>query len=202
MIFHVSSYVHAYKSLKMAALQCSNLSKVLFRKNTPLISFIRNYEKLITSSDYELSVVHLSPSGRKYLPGPYPKTEEEWIAAAEKYNMHIDEYKAYGPDKSGLVDYPNLPLISAEAKDPYYPWDYPGPRICYGETLPVHFHLLQGDRCDYGVRKTISDLKGAAIYIGFTLTYIVIDYFSPKCSQHRTAKQYPGKGVHYTFELK
>ncbi|XP_071859831.1 NADH:ubiquinone oxidoreductase subunit ASHI [Bombus fervidus] len=186
----------------MAALRCNNLSKVLFRKNTPLISFLRKYEKLVTVSDYELSIVHLSPNARKYLPGPYPKTEEEWIAAAEKYNMHIDEYKAYAPDKSSLVDYPNLPLISAEAKDPYYPWDHPGPRTCHGETLSEHFHLLQGDRCDYGVRKTFSDAKGAVIYIVFTVTYLVIAYFSPKCSQPTLAKQYPGKGVHYTFELK
>ncbi|XP_050586819.1 NADH dehydrogenase [ubiquinone] 1 beta subcomplex subunit 8, mitochondrial [Bombus affinis] len=186
----------------MAALQSRNLSKVLFMENTPLISFIRKYEKLIKLSEYEILTKQLQPYQKKYLPGPYPRTEEEWIAAAEKYNMHIDEYKAYAPEKGSLVDYPNLPLISAEAKDPYYPWDHIGPKTCYGETLSKHFHLLQGDRCNYGVRQPISDLKGAAIYIGFVIVYFLIDHFSIRCSQPRLAKQYPGKGVHYTFELK
>ncbi|XP_068977174.1 NADH dehydrogenase [ubiquinone] 1 beta subcomplex subunit 8, mitochondrial [Bombus flavifrons] len=184
----------------MAVLQGRNLSKIL--RNTPLISFIRKYEQLAKEIDYRAMLKNLHPFEKKYLPGPYPQTEEEWIAAAEKYNMHIDEYKAYAPDKDSLIDYPNVPMISAEAKDPYYPWDHPGPRICYGETLPKRFDLLQGDRCSYGVRQPISDLKGAAIYVAFVITYCVIDHFSINCSQPRTAKQYPGKGVHYTFELK
>lgn len=72
---------------------------------------------------------------KDYKPGPYPKTEEERIIAAEKYGIPISEYKPYPDDGQGYGDYPDLPLESAESKDPFYPWDNPELKRNFNETV-------------------------------------------------------------------
>lgn len=71
------------------------------------------------------------------MPGPYPTTEEERLKAAEKYNMHPDEYVPLPPDERGAGDYPDLPAIGVEARDPYYPWDFPALRRNFGEPVSL-----------------------------------------------------------------
>ena len=77
------------------------------------------------------------PSQIRYLPGLYPKTKEEWNAAAARYGLHPDEYKPFDPWSNYEGDYPDLPLISYEAKDPYYPWDHPSTRTNFGEAVNI-----------------------------------------------------------------
>lgn len=56
---------------------------------------------------------------------PFPKTDEERVAAAKKYNLLPEEYKPYADDGLGYGDYPKLPNVSVEARDPNYPYDFP-----------------------------------------------------------------------------
>lgn len=62
---------------------------------------------------------------RDYVPGKYPTTPEQRLAAAKKYQMTPDDYEPYPEDGTGHGDYPKLPMISGDARDPFYPWDDP-----------------------------------------------------------------------------
>merc|ERR1712002_639059 len=73
---------------------------------------------------------------KDWKPGPYPVTPEERAAAARKYGLRPDEYEPYPDDGTGKGDYPKLPIISAEARDPYRDWDHPEHRRGFGE--PIH----------------------------------------------------------------
>lgn len=69
------------------------------------------------------------------MPGNYPKTEEERARAAAKYGIPVEEYKPVPDDGEGAGDYPDFPLVAADAKDPYYPWDFPELKRNYNEVV-------------------------------------------------------------------
>lgn len=64
-------------------------------------------------------------SHEPWKPGPYPKTEEERLAAAKKYGLLPEEYEPYPDDGLGYGDYPKLPDIGQDSKSEYIPWDCP-----------------------------------------------------------------------------
>lgn len=72
---------------------------------------------------------------KDWAPGNYPKTEEERLAAAKKYNLLPEEYQPYDPEKweMALGDYPQLPNLHQSDRDFDYPWDYHWHRHNYGE---------------------------------------------------------------------
>ena len=74
---------------------------------------------------------------RDWRPGPLPRTPEERAAAAKKYGLRVEDYEPYPDPESGfsLGDYPKLPKISEEVKDPYEDWDFPSSRRNYGEPV-------------------------------------------------------------------
>ena len=72
---------------------------------------------------------------KDWKPGPYPRTEKERIAAAKKYGMRPEDYQPYPDDGMGYGDYPMLPRVSAEAKDPYACWDVPSIKRNFGEPV-------------------------------------------------------------------
>ncbi len=78
-----------------------------------------------------------------WMPGPYPKTEAERLAAAKKYNLLPEEYQAYDPEKWEFAygDYPQLPNICYHDCDPYYAWDYPALGKDYGAVWHVNSEL-------------------------------------------------------------
>ncbi|KAM5142434.1 NADH dehydrogenase [ubiquinone] 1 beta subcomplex subunit 8, mitochondrial [Mantella aurantiaca] len=76
---------------------------------------------------------------RHLMPGPYPKTEEERVAAAKKYNLPLEDYKPYPDDGMGYGDYPMLPEKSQEERNPWYSWDHTDFRRNWGETLHWNF---------------------------------------------------------------
>lgn len=82
---------------------------------------------------------------KDWMPGPYPKTESERIAAAKKYNLLPEEYEPYDPEKweFSYGDYPHLPNRFTKDQDPYYAWDYINYRKGYGETWHVHTELYR-----------------------------------------------------------
>lgn len=71
-----------------------------------------------------------------WMPGPYPKTEAERLAAAKKYNLLPEEYEPYDPDQWELHwgDYPHLPNICFWDKNTEYAWDYQCHHHNYGEV--------------------------------------------------------------------
>lgn len=77
---------------------------------------------------------------KDWKPGPYPKTDAERIAAARKYGLLPQDYQPYEDDGTGYGDYPKLPLVSTDMKDPFYNWDYPDMKRNFGE--PVRKFLL------------------------------------------------------------
>lgn len=73
-------------------------------------------------------IYHFTVAGwnKDYKAGPFPKTEKEQLAAAKKYYLLPEEYKPYADDGLGYGDYPKVGYgLGVEAKDVYYPWDYP-----------------------------------------------------------------------------
>lgn len=75
---------------------------------------------------------------KDYKPAPYPQTQAERDAAAKKYNMLPEEYKPYADNGLGYGDYPKLEAgLGAEARDPYYPYDYPELKRNYNEVVSI-----------------------------------------------------------------
>lgn len=72
---------------------------------------------------------------KDFKPSPLPKTDEERRAAALKYNLHPSEYETYPNDGTGYGDYPKLPIVSGEVRDPNYPWDYPEIKRNFNEPV-------------------------------------------------------------------
>lgn len=80
---------------------------------------------------------------RDWMPGPYPKTESERLAAAKKYNLLPEEYQAYDPEKWEFAygDYPQLPNRTPHDQDPYYAWDYYAYSKNYGEPYHINTEI-------------------------------------------------------------
>lgn len=88
---------------------------------------------------------------KDYKPGPYPKTEAERAAAAKKYNLLPEEYKPYADNGLGYGDYPALHGgLGVEARDPFYPYDFPELKRNLHETVSTSGITLEN--------KTISNL--------------------------------------------
>ncbi len=72
---------------------------------------------------------------KDWKPGSFPVTAKERASAAKKYGMRPEDYEPYPDDGMGHGDYPMLPLVSEEAKDPYEVYDLPESRRNYGEPV-------------------------------------------------------------------
>lgn len=89
-------------------------------------------KKLTKSFDLSLAL----PFNYLWQPGKYSEKDHDKIAA--KYNMHPKDYKPYSDKEACVGDYPDIPWIGAEAKDPYYPYDIPVFRKNYCEMVNLH----------------------------------------------------------------
>ncbi|VVC92373.1 NADH dehydrogenase [ubiquinone] 1 beta subcomplex subunit 8, mitochondrial [Leptidea sinapis] len=136
----------------------------------------------------------------QYKPGPYPKTPEERAAAAKKYGMLIEEYQPY-PEEMGYGDYPKLPDIGADSKDPHYPYDSPELKRNFNEPLNVRSEIIGEDRYDISFKPRIPVWQQYTWFFGtiggFTLGYYYLNNF--KFGRPVIAKQYPKDGPHYLF---
>lgn len=72
----------------------------------------------------------------EWKPGPPPKTEAEREAAAKKYYLIPEDYEVYDPEDA-MGDYPKLPPVGMDARDPYEDMDYYYWRRNYGETVRI-----------------------------------------------------------------
>ncbi|KAK7074750.1 NADH dehydrogenase 1 beta subcomplex subunit 8 ndufb8 [Halocaridina rubra] len=140
---------------------------------------------------------------KDWKPGPYPVTPEERAAAARKYGLHPDDYEPYPDDGLGRGDYPKLPIISGEARDPFRDWDYPEYRRNFGEPIHADADMYGLDRIDGTTKPRFSPYQQAAAFFGVIAACFAIYIYLDDKKLHRPVlpKQYPGDGnVHYTFE--
>jgi len=78
---------------------------------------------------------------KDWKPGPYPKTQAERAAAAKKYGLLLQDYEPYPEDGMGYGDYPKLPLVSNDQRDPFVNWDYPDMKRNFAE--PVNYFTFK-----------------------------------------------------------
>lgn len=93
------------------------------------------------------SIISPDPGYNNLTMGPYPKTKEERILAAKKYNLIPEDYETY-PEDEGFGDYPKLPTIGTANRDPYDDYDDPVDRRYYGEPFHLYYDLYQYERHD------------------------------------------------------
>ncbi|CAH2068412.1 unnamed protein product, partial [Iphiclides podalirius] len=91
----------------------------------------------------------------QYKPGPYPRTPEERAAAAKKYGLTIEEYQPY-PEEMCYGDYPKLPDIGSDSKDPHYPYDYPELKRNFNEPIHASQEIYGEDRYDISMKPRFS----------------------------------------------
>lgn len=91
-----------------------------------------------------ITYVYIQPLdwNKDWKPGPYPKTDAERIAAAKKYGLLPQDYEPYPDDGMGYGDYPKLPIVSTDQKDPFYNWDYPDMKRNFAEPVNQFIKLL------------------------------------------------------------
>ncbi|PZC79803.1 NADH dehydrogenase [ubiquinone] 1 beta subcomplex subunit 8, mitochondrial [Helicoverpa armigera] len=138
----------------------------------------------------------------QYMPGPYPKTPEAREAAAKKYGMTIEEYQPY-PEHMGYGDYPKLPDIGEDSRDPHYPYDQPELKRNFNEPINACMEIYGGDRYDPAMKRRFSLLHQWIWFLGtiggaFALYTYLEDF---KVGRPVTAKQYPSAGPHYEFSI-
>jgi len=134
-----------------------------------------------------------------------PKTEEEKRAAAKKYGLILDDYKTYEADGTGYGDYPNLPLVSAESKDPNALYDIPELKRNFGEPMPVDADMIGEDRWDINRRLRFPIYTMLAAYVGCMSMCALLFFIGQEI------RVYPVKMMnkhmltdgkkHYSFEL-
>lgn len=76
---------------------------------------------------------------KDFKPAPIPLTEEQRLLAAQKYGIDPRDYNVFPDDGTGYGDYPNIPTVSGEAKDPDYPWDFPEHKRNFNEVVSFNF---------------------------------------------------------------
>ncbi|XP_068113978.1 NADH dehydrogenase [ubiquinone] 1 beta subcomplex subunit 8, mitochondrial [Hyperolius riggenbachi] len=173
----------------MASLRARLLARVA--RSAPVASITRVGVGVGAVLPYT-SVRTASHVPRHLLPGPYPKTEAERIAAAKKYNLPLEDYKPYPDDGMGYGDYPMLPDKSQEERDPWYSWDHSDFRRNWGETIHWDFDKFIRTRMDTTPTPAPFDWM-LKVYIGFFVTMGVLFYlgYAYPSYQPIAPKQYP-----------
>ncbi|GBP67360.1 NADH dehydrogenase 1 beta subcomplex subunit 8, mitochondrial [Eumeta japonica] len=135
-----------------------------------------------------------------FKPGPYPRTTEERAKAAKKYGLLPEEYETF-PEDEQMGDYPKLPDIGTDSKDPYYPWDNPEYKRNFNEPMHYKAEMIGWDRYDISVKMRVPLWEQWLWFLGvmggaISLYFFLEDY---KFGRPVTAKQYPKEGKHYSF---
>ncbi|KFM64456.1 NADH dehydrogenase [ubiquinone] 1 beta subcomplex subunit 8, mitochondrial, partial [Stegodyphus mimosarum] len=139
---------------------------------------------------------------KDWKPGPYPRTKEERIAAAKKYNMLPEDYEPY-PEEEGFGDYPKFEPVHMELRNPFEVYDFHSLKRNYGEPIHPDFDMQLEDKINFQKEMRIPLWK-QYLYLGSFVTLIssIVVYealYPPDIGV--IPKQYPDSGVkHYTFE--
>ncbi|KAK6170948.1 hypothetical protein SNE40_019226 [Patella caerulea] len=111
---------------------------------------------------------------KDWQPGPFPKTQEERIAAAKKYGLRVEDYQVYPDDGLGYGDYPKLPIVSGEHRDPYEDWDDPGSKTNYNEVRHVDHDLYLEYKLDPNRKRQVSLNKQLLQFLGAVTAIMVV----------------------------
>ncbi|GJQ72968.1 hypothetical protein Trydic_g1607 [Trypoxylus dichotomus] len=169
----------------MSLVKTGKLTRFYLKHNAILYTTIRNHWN------------------KDFKPLPYPKTQEEREAAAAKYGLTTAEYEVYPDNGTGLGDYPKLPDISGEAKDPFYPWDFPELKRNFGEPIHADADLMGEDRYDVSKKHQIPGWMQWTQFLGVMFGTFALYYYLERYKMFagKLPKQYPHKGEkHYLFE--
>ena len=108
---------------------------LVLRPSVASLVATRHCELLLPASpSHHLLPDALGGWARDWKPGPVPRTPEERAAAARKYNLIPEDYDV-NDESLGFGDYPKLPAVGMDARDPYEDLDYHYHRRNYGETV-------------------------------------------------------------------
>jgi len=140
---------------------------------------------------------------KDWKPGPYPVTKEEREAAAKKYFMIPEDYEPH-PEGSGYGDYPMLPPIGQDTRDPYEDYDVHYRRRNYGETFHSQYECMSADR--HNPNQMVNPGYFTMLY-RFVLFMVIMyglswfaQFYDVRVYYPVKPKQYARDGKHYTFE--
>uniref|UniRef100_A0A4D5RB40 NADH dehydrogenase (Ubiquinone) 1 beta subcomplex subunit 8, mitochondrial-like n=1 Tax=Scolopendra viridis TaxID=118503 RepID=A0A4D5RB40_SCOVI len=158
--------------------------------------------KLLNMGMIACSAMRHAHWNRDWKPGPYPRTPEERAAAAKKYGLLPEDYEPY-PEEDCFGDYPNLPPVSAEARDPFAIWDHDAHKRNFGEPIHIDADMYGEDRFNINYRPRISTSMKILTLLGVISGSAGLFYLGEvfKFYPSIMPKQLYGEGVkHYTFE--
>lgn len=151
------------------------------------------------------SVRKASHWNKDFKPSTFPTTDKEKEQAAKKYGIVKEEYKPYPDDGMGYGDYPKLSDSPIEAKDPYYPYDFPEHKRNFNEPVHANIDLIGEDRYGSAEPLRYSIKYMYACFLGVMTFWFVSYYWLDNKRMFRPVlpKQLAADGkVHYTFEPK
>ncbi len=119
--------------------------------------------------------------------------------------MIPEDYETYANDGTGYGDYPKLPIVSAESRDPHALYDFPELKRNFGEPLHVDADMFGEDRWDYNRRLIVPIHQMFLMFVGcmsglgilFYLGEYVRIFPTPRMPRHMAND---GK-TYYTYEM-
>lgn len=120
--------------------------------------------------------------------------------------MIPEDYETYPNDGTGYGDYPKLPLISGDARDPHALYDFPEHKRNFGEPMHVHFDMVTEDKWDYNRRFYIPLHIQAIAFLGTVLGGAVLFWmgeyvkYIPVPMMPKPKPFYDGK-TYYSFDF-
>lgn len=117
--------------------------------------------------------------------------------------MHPSEYKPYDDDGFGFGDYPKLPDVPVESRDPYYPYDMPEHKRNFGEPIHIYLPIWSEDR--HGTAQPYRFAPSTMFYsfVGVMTVWFLLYFWGADKPMFRPVliKRYPNDGSPaYTFE--
>lgn len=114
-------------------------------------------------------------------------------------------FSVIADDGFGYGDYPKLPMIAAESRDPYALYDNPEYKRNFGEPMHVDVDMIGEDRWNYNQRLPMNIYAMLAVYVGFMSTCALL-YWIGEEVRFAPVKMMPkhmlydGK-KHYSFDM-
>ncbi|XP_061394288.1 NADH dehydrogenase [ubiquinone] 1 beta subcomplex subunit 8, mitochondrial [Musca vetustissima] len=171
-----------------------------------LMNTFKLVQKLTANNPAVLRQAARSMAGwnKDYKAGKFPQSDAEREAAAKKYFLLPEEYKPYADNGLGYGDYPQLKGgLGIEARDPFYPYDFPELKRNLHETFHAESDLYSEDRWSQPAPPRYANSTYWLGFLGCMAGCLALYYWLENYRMYRpvAVKQYPGDGrKHYTFE--
>ncbi|KAG8194946.1 hypothetical protein JTE90_021407 [Oedothorax gibbosus] len=166
------------------------------------INSSKNFRTPFTASRVITRNSSVTTWNKDWKPGPYPRTEEERLAAAKKYNLIPEDYEPY-PEDEGMGDYPMFKKFHNESRDQFEPYDYWCLKRNFGEPVHTDVDIFQEDKINFQLKMPFP-LWQQFIYLmgGLSIFWGILYYdLTHPYNQRKVPKQFPLDGMtYYTFE--